>query len=274
MQLDADGKLVFEIKNQLPVELTDLTNALSSLAKEFEAFAGSAESNLDGAYRSETRLYVKAIRSGSIISELVPYAPTLLPILSDVNTVAGFAKHIKTSIDVMLGSKKEAKSNISTPTLENLRSIIEPIAKDNASQMIFTGDLNINAPVTVVVGAKDARSLQYEIDRALEDRRKPDQDVHKNVVMHWYQARNDAASTAGDRAIIESIWPKSVRVVFESAEAKYRMLKMKENLFDHAFLVDVEVEVVMNRPTQYKIVAFHRDLGRREPVRRRLGKPQ
>lgn len=56
MQLDANGKLVFEIKNQQPVELTDLTSALSSLAKEFAAFAYSADSNLDGVYRSETRL--------------------------------------------------------------------------------------------------------------------------------------------------------------------------------------------------------------------------
>ncbi len=117
MQLDADGKLVFEIKNTLPVELTDLTNALSSLAKEYEAFAYSDESNLDGAYRSETRLYVKAMRTGSIISELVPYAPTLLPILSEANTVIGFAKHLKASIEVMLGSKKAAKANVSTPTL-------------------------------------------------------------------------------------------------------------------------------------------------------------
>jgi hypothetical protein len=272
VQPNSDGKFVVEIKNERPVALIDLTDSLSAFAREFEAFADSPSSDLAGAYRSETRLYISSMRTGSIISELIPHAPALLPILSEVNTVVGFAKHIKSAIEVMLAKKKDEKSKVSTPTLQNIKSIIQPVAKDNGSQLMITGDVNVsfNAPVTVVLNSNSARSLEYEIDRELEQRNRPEQNPYKNVVMHWYQARNDAASKAGDRAIIESIWPKSVKVVFESEKAKYKMLKVKDNLFDHAFLVDVQVEMVLNRPTLYKIVAFHRDLGRRElPVRKR-----
>ena len=255
--MESGGKLVIEIQNRTPVELLDLTEALVSFAKEFQ---GYADTELDGPYRTGTRLYVKEIRSGSIITELVPYAAGLLPIISDVNTVVGFAKHLKASLEWILTPDKKNASSISTTTLQNFNSIVEPIAKDSASQLIIKADTVTYAPVFLTVTSDDAKILQHNIERELAQRGTPLVGLHKHVVMHWYQARNDASSKAGDKAIIESISSRPVKVIFNSDRIKYQMLKIEENLFDHAFLVDVHVETVENKPVLYKIVEVHGDL--------------
>jgi hypothetical protein len=74
-----DGRLIVEIKNSSPVELLDLTRALVALGHEYQDYA---DSEFDGPYRTETRLFVKEIRTGSIITELQPYTVGLLPTTS------------------------------------------------------------------------------------------------------------------------------------------------------------------------------------------------
>lgn len=255
--MDSNGNLVVEIQNRLPIELLDLTEALVSFAKEFQ---GYADAELQGPYRTSTRLYVKEIRSGSIITELVPFAAGLLPLISDVNTVVGFAKHLKASVEWLLAPKDKEASSISTTTLQNLNSIVEPVAKDSASQLIIKAETINYAPVYLSLSSNDAKVLQNNIGRELALRSTPLVGLHKQVVMHWYQARNDPSSKAGDKAIIESISPRPVKVIFKSDRIKYQMLKIEENLFDRAFLVDVYVETVDNKPMLYKIAEVHEEL--------------
>ncbi len=77
------------------------------------------------------------------------------------------------------------------------------------------------------------------------------------VVLHWYQARHDLSSKAGDRAIIESLSKKPVKVLFASDYLKAQMLFVEENPFEYAYLVDVMVETVNERPVLYKVIDLH-----------------
>lgn len=255
--MDDPGKIVFEIKNRYPVELFDLTQSLYSFAKEYEGYA-SAE--FEGADKT-AKLYVKEIRTGSIITELVPIAAGLLPFLSDTNTVIGFAKHLKLAVDWLRNPAKETKPTINKTTLTNINSIVDPVAKDSASQLNIHTEIVNNAPIYITINSSEANAMQNQVRKELDLIREPIVGRHKNVVLYWWQTRNDT-SQAGDRAIIESISPRPVKVIFESEEAKSNILKLDENLFKHAFLVDVDVETIENRAALYKVVKVHEEIER------------
>src|ERR1700691_4178482 len=102
--MDESGKIVFEIKNDYPVELLDLTRSFEGLAKEYESFANG---EFEGAERGQMRLYVKEIRRGSIIAELQAHAPGLLPLISEGKSIVEFVKTLKSVIDWLRTPKKE-----------------------------------------------------------------------------------------------------------------------------------------------------------------------
>ena len=67
----SEAKLTIEIKNTKPVEITDFTDAFESLGNQYYKFlAESPYFELS----KETKLYVKEIRSGSIITELSDFS--------------------------------------------------------------------------------------------------------------------------------------------------------------------------------------------------------
>lgn len=254
--MNDSGKIVVEIKNHYPVELLDLTQSLYSFAKEYE---GYAHAEFEGADRSGTKLFVKEIRAGSIITELVPIAAGMLPLLSEANTVIGFAKHLKLAIDWLRNPNRETKPVISRNTLTNVSSIVDPVAKDSASQINIHTEIENYAPVYITVNSQEANALQNNVRTELDLLRAPIVGRHKKVLMYWWQTRNDT-SQAGDRAIIESISTKPVKVIFESEKIKLDILKLDDNLFKHAFIVDVDVETVENRAALYKVVRVHEEI--------------
>lgn len=258
--MNGEGKIIVEIKNKTPVQLLDLTQSLISFAKEYQGFA---DSEFEGDYRTETRLYVKEIRTGSIITELVPYAAGLLPLLSDTNTVVGFVRHLKAAVDQLRTPKEPGtRTNLTRTTLTNIASIVDPVAKDNGSQINITGETVNIAPVYLNVNSVDANLVQTQAMREMALLRTPLVGLHENVVMYWYQARNDPTSKAGDKAIIESISSHPVKVVFSTEKIKAEMLRLDENIFKHAFIVDVHVETVENRPMLYKVMHLHEEIER------------
>ncbi len=254
MDIGADGKLTFEIKNKRPVELTDLTMSLLSVAEEYRHFIERYDPEAEA---QDLRLFVKEIRTGSIITELVPYVPFALPLMSamaQTNTVATFAKHIKSGVDFLLGRGKDASKQLDKTTYQNLSNLVEPVAKDGGSQLnIGTNYGNVYLQVDSV----EANAIQNAATRAIADLREPEKGLHEKVLLRWYQARADAASQSGDRGIIESISPAAVKVICATDRIKSQMILRDENPFKEVFIVDVMVDTVNGKPALYKVLAVH-----------------
>jgi hypothetical protein len=68
------------------------------------------------------------------------------------------------------------------------------------------------------------------------------------------QVKNVPSSKTGDRAIIEAIWPRAVKLQFLSDDAKNRVLTAEENPFQRVFIVDVEVHSVGGKPALYRVI--------------------
>ena len=93
----------------------------------------------------------------------------------------------------------------------------------------------------------------------LEQLKIPEQldDTITSVLLTWFQARNDNKSNVGNKGIIEDISKKPLNITFESDEIKEKMLHSDINPFNVAYVVDVKIQTIQEKPAAYKIVKLH-----------------
>ncbi len=254
--MEDEMKLRVEINNKRPVELIDLAQSMLSLSDEYRRFAPSEN--------DDVKLYVKEIRSGSIIQELVAMSPYALPFIEHSKTVLEYAKHLKVLIDFLSGQGEQKPAAIvEKTTLTNIASIVEPVAKDNGSQMIIhTLNVSGDAVFNFGLNSLEANATQNAVRRIISQMKEPVTGVHEQVVMYWAQARNATDGKAGDKARIESLSKLDVKVRFASDALKKRMLYDEPFPFGKAYVVDVAVETVEDKPVLYRILDVHDTLER------------
>lgn len=250
--MDDNYTLTIEINNKNPIELTDLTISLLSLADEYKRFIIMREGTPAA---NEVKLYVREVRSGSAIFDLQAIAPGIFPFINYAVTVIDFGVYTKAVVDFFLGKTNE-KVKLDKRSYENFSKFVEPVAKDNGAQLNCHGNVNSTVNNFFILGSNDANAMQNRIQKEICALEEPLTGKKENVVLYWYQARNDAKSRAGDFAIIESIQAKPVKAIVDES-IKSAVLSGDENLFNLAYLVDVDVETIDGKPKLYKIIALH-----------------
>lgn len=248
-----DMKLVVELKNERPVELTDFARSMIAFGREYERFVQGERPEVDAA---EAKLYVKEIRPGSIVAELVPLAPFALPLLQYGFTALEYAEKIQKIVNWLLGND-EKPQHIEKTTLDNMCQFVEPVAKDHGSQL-NVGALNNNGTLVLNINldSTQAAALQNNARRELEQLHAPSTGIHREVVMYWAQAKNQAIGANSDRARIESIYPGDVKVRFASNEMKIEALYGPDHPFSRGYIVDVQVETIRGKPVLYRCCTF------------------
>jgi hypothetical protein len=242
--------LTIEIQNKEPVELIDLTNSLLSLADEYKRFSGRQ----DVADVTDVKLYIKEIRTGSIIADIVACAPGLLPYVGYATSIISFSTYLKKAYDFLMGHSTDKPDDLQKIDYENLSAFLEPIAKDNASQLNCHATVNGNVTVNININSLEANAVQNKVKREISMMQEPIAGIKEKVLLYWYQARNDPKSKAGDKAVIESIQPTPVKVIFNNDSVKSQMI-YGDNPFTSAYVVDVEVETIRNKPALYKVIS-------------------
>jgi len=256
-QPEGEPKLTVEIKNKRPIELLDLTESFLSLGDEYKRFVAS---HPDVAGAQNVRLYIKEIRAGSVVADLVALAavgvPVALPYIENANNILDFAKYLRSAYSYFTG-KAEEKPQLQPAEYTNLSKIIEPVAKDNGAQIIVTATDGGTVQVTFNLNSTESNAAQNNLRREIEQFREPETRVHSQVVLYWYRASRDTDKQVGDRAIIESISPNPVKTVFDEEKTKAEMILSDPNPFLSAYIVDVFVDTVRGRPALYKIIRLH-----------------
>lgn len=246
--------MTIEINNKQPVELFDLTNSFLSLADEYRRFSEKEPVS----EIQEVKLYIKEIRTGSIIADIVACAPGVLPYIGYATSVISFSTYLKRAYKGLLGhdATDDNLKGLAKTNYENLSNIVEPVAKDNGSQINIHTTVNGNVTVNFNFNSVEANAIQNRIKREISLLKEPTTGIKEKVLLYWYQARNDPKSKAGDKAVIETIQPTPVKVVFSNEKVKAQMI-YGENPFTSAYIVDVEVETIGGRPVIYKVLECH-----------------
>jgi hypothetical protein len=250
----SESKLIIKIDNKRPIELTDFTDSFNSLGEEYYKFL--SESN-HFSLSSETKLYIKEIKSCCIITELTDLVPLVLPFIENTNSVIEFTKFLKNSFEYFLGKTEQKPKEFDLKDCNNFNNIIKPIAKDNGSNVIYTGECQVaNITINMNFNSIEANAIQNGIIKEKEKLKEPEKKTEKKVLFYWDTAKYDEKSKSMDRGFIDSIYKNPLKVVCEEL-IKSQMLNTKENPFHLAYIVDVEILEIKNIPIVYKIIAVY-----------------
>lgn len=250
-----DIRLIIEIHNKQPLELLDLTKSLVALASQFNSYASK---NGDSKENREAKLYVKEIRSGSVILELIELATIgVIPFLENVNTVVGFADYMKTAYNFFLG-KSDKKPELEPTDFKELSQIVNPVANDNGSQMNVSTTVDGNLELHLHLDSLQSNAIQNVFQKEIKNLKLPEvqDEVQTSALLTWYQARNDMKSSVGNKGTIESLSKKAMNITFDDDNLKDKMLH-GENPFTTVFVVDVKLQNVGGKLVAYKVVKLH-----------------
>lgn len=250
----SETKLTVTIKHEKPIELLDFTTSFLSLGQEYKRHSVIN-------YNSDSKLYVKEIRKGSTIIELIEITKTsVLPFLGDVNTVVEFTKFIKHAYDYFLKKEDVNKPKYSEADLINLKKILEPVVNnDSSTTIVFNTTINGNVQLDFGTNFTEANAIQNAITKEIKRLNETTPTFQEKVAFYWYATKNDLKSQSWERGVIESIYKHPVKVVFDSEDIKKKMIHPPVgNIFDLVFVVDVKIETVDGgRPILYKITDFY-----------------
>lgn len=257
IELDFNNKLEVTIHNEKPVVLADLTLSLLGISQQYQKFVES-ETNQD--YQAGAELYIKEVRKGSIVVELIAQAMPVVPLIWSGGSLSEWLNYAKSTIEWLLGKAKTPPKEMSKQDFKQWHSILEPVAKDNASQLNITvsdgGTVN-----QIFINSQEANAAQNEIRRHLSALESPEEHIQKRRIMYWNQTKFDNDSSTGDKAIIESITKKPIKVIFENTAIKEAILAGSSNYKKPwqklAYLVDVEVQTINNQPKTYTILNYY-----------------
>jgi len=251
-----DIRLVIKIDNKRPIELLDLTKSLVSLATQFNSYVAK---NADSKENSEAKLYIKEIKSGSVILELIELATIgVIPFIENTNTIIEFAKYIKSVLNYFIKNEGE-KPELSAPDCKDFSAIINPIAKDNGSQIIISPTINGNVVFNFGVNSLESNALMNMMNQEVSRMKLPEQndEIKQSVLLTWFQARNDMNSQTGNKGVVEELSKKPLNITFDDEEIKQQMLHSDSNPLITAFVVDVKIQTVQDKPVAYKIMRLH-----------------
>jgi hypothetical protein len=262
---NSESKLLIEIKNKRPIELMDLTESMNGLGVQYNRFLTER-----GGSSSSSKLYVREMRTGSVIIELMEMLPAtaMFANLENYNNVIDFAKHLQSVYNFFRGTSVSDSpmtveatpyvDDFSVSELRNYSSIVEPVAKDNGSIVNISGEFN-NSPVVVLnIPHADANVIQNEISRLIKDSKESISGFRSNVVFYWHTIKSNSKTKTGDKGIIEALSLSPVKIMFSSDQTKKVMAFMEnENPMLMGYVVDVDVQTIQGKPVLYNILKVH-----------------
>lgn len=159
--------LIIRIENKQPIELSDLTKSFNALANQFNEYATQSVDHLEN---RQGKLFVREIKTGSVIVELIEIATIgVIPFMENVNTIVGFGEYVKKAFDFILSKTKEKPKELKSSGYRDLSQIVNPIAKDSASQLNVSTVVNGNVYLDFNIGNIEANAVQNIVQRILKE---------------------------------------------------------------------------------------------------------
>jgi hypothetical protein len=264
-ELMVEGKSYIELRLELsePAELFDLIGAFTAIANQFERYLREDYPNLVDV---DSRIYVKQIRAGSIIADLVPFIQPLIQNMDSALVVDGFVRKYGGILTRLF--RRQPVPEAKKSDLEDFMKQVAAIANDpNGSATISSAEFHqtknqIRASVSF--DTKDAKKAQQEISDHIKEIELKAYQLEENVLMVFWQSnlkQVEKGKKSGEKAIIEHISEKPLAVIYDSDLAeekiKHETTQGERNLYKLGFYVTCRVEKVAGKPVAYRISHVH-----------------
>lgn len=247
-------QVVIELRNGKPVELVEFANSMIAFGSEYTDYlvrAGAAGSVPDA------KLYIRDIREGSIVATLGALASVTVPMFEQVNVVFDYAVYFSQCLK-WLRDRAGARPDMDKGTLNNITKFVQPVTQDS-NGVLNIGTINNNGELHLHFSAPhaDANAIQNAAQQELKLLGQSVSGPRDRVALYWAQASNTEKNRPADKARIDSIYDKPVRVIFEDESMKRAMLFDEPHAFQKVFIVDVQVESVGMKPVSYRVTRLH-----------------
>ncbi len=278
--LDRAPRMRIHFNVHEPVELVEMTLAFQGLGFEYQAFLKRRLLKQESKENtSNVKLYVTRIETNCILAELAPALPmlgSLMPVLSDVNTVHDFVQNMAKSIRWLkeLANRDSVSAKDVTRSkrhLQHVRDMVQLVGKGRGSELglatiryeASSGQDRVLLEATFT--DEECRQAAQGATRALaalEHREKAD---FEKVLMYFYQTNIEdpkALGKTGDKAVITHISPEplNVYIIPETDRSRVRHVldDKTHNPLHTGFVVDVNVEKSpKGKPRIYRVVRLH-----------------
>lgn len=260
--LMTEGTSFVELRIDLerPADLVDLVGAFSAVASQFEQFIRREHPNLKG----DARLFVKDIRHGSIVVELIPVILPLIENMDRVLIVDGFVRRFGGLLASY--SQGDKKDDISKSEIKDLMGAVTLIANDpNGTSAISSVEYHKTKATTRIniefdtAGAKKAKELLQIQKAALE---LPSHELFENKMLVFVRTTVKPSETGKRtdlKGLIEAAYAKPLAITFETDTARQRIedeiREDEKNVYKKGFFVDAYMEKLQGKPAAYRIVS-------------------
>lgn len=245
-----------------PPELFQLINAFVSVGNQFDEYIRSAHPALEG----HARLFVKEIRQGSTIVELIPVLAPLIANMDAVLIVDNFVTRYGGMLKSFIGGTPAPA--IPKSDVKDFLGAVEVVANDSNGRSIISSatyhETKTTKRIEIEFTTPEAKQAQSLLERMTIDIDTPVYEEKENVLMVFWQsnvADPAAGKKTGERVVIEVIHRKPLAIKYETDEVrqriKYETREDEGNIFKKGFFVDCKVERLRGRPVAYRITAVH-----------------
>lgn len=258
-----------------PIDLDQMADAFKGVSYLYAAHI--KKSNPDVLNSIDDRalsLYVDSIENNCVLAQLAAFAAPFLGPIEVAKNLADFASTTKMAIDwFAIYRKAGGIGETGAPFNRNdARAIADltRLAAENKDGALGLEVVEYKATKTtsefkVKFDSQQARSAHLGASQYLTDLAARGSASHKNVVMQFYQINSDEfkeAGRTGDKAIVNSIFPKPLPVFFSAEIDRHNLESIVRdqdtNPLQLNFLTDVFVESgVQGKPLAYRVMSLH-----------------
>jgi hypothetical protein len=220
--------IVIEYKNERPLEVIELASSLAAFAQQFERSVTKAGGP------SHSQLYVREVRSGSSIFELIETIGAVHTLMKSGEYLAPFLSHWQETLLAVLTLSPKAK-DLDRQDVKAARSFVQPLAHDAAGKIGIVHQSAATINNQFYLTSDDARQILNNGAHLLSAL--PHEQPFTNEPMVLFQVRDGPATGAGDRGFIDKFSPNSKKLTFSSDEVKDAILASEGKPFELVFFV-------------------------------------
>ena len=263
---EKDAHLVLKIDTKDPIELREFVSLFVGLGNKFEQHYAREHS----VARGTAKFYIREIRSGSIIAELVPYfMPASAGLaagfaaISKANELVSFVENISKGFKFLRRTNGRLPGASKTDLNDYLRTV-EAVAHDPDASLSLAVFDDGEKQISFGFNTQEARRAETNLLQQKREMETVDDADHQRVLMVFTRTNVAHAKTgqkSGELVEIESLHPRPLPIVYASKLAEERIrhevADADENVYKKAFDVDVNVELRGGKPIAYRLVAVH-----------------
>ena len=245
-----------------PIEIADFVDLFASVASQLERHIKREYPD----FKSDAKIYIKEIREGSIIAEIIALGGSLIEHMDKALIVLGFASLFSRRVrNYLTGGRDETASK---RDVSDFLDTVKAIAKDSDGKStletaVFKDGI-LERTVALVFTGKEAREAVSALERHKSELDAKESADRQRVLMYF--KRSDIGSAelgkrSGERVIIEDVSNKDYPLIYASPLAEQRIKDeirhASDNVFKKGFVVDVNIQKMMGKVVAYAITNVH-----------------